>query len=597
MNQKLNTMKNNYKDQWLNKPTLLMVFFTILLMGSYSKSASSQTLVQAEAYTAMFGIQKEATTDAGGGQNVGYIDNGDWMTYLVTVPQTGTYTVNFRVAGWATTGKIELQNASNSKLAGANIPNTGGYQKWTTVAGDMTFNLVAGTQTLRIYAVGKPFNLNWFELKSVAKLTTIIVTPVNPSISLGQTQQFTAEGKDQFGNTMAITPEWAFSIGHPPYTVATMSSTGLFTPYYSGSYLIFARVGDIQGIATLVVTNTIQKVLASITVTPVNPKISLGETVQFIAEGKDQFGYPMVITPEWAFSVGHPPYTVATMSSTGLFTPYYSGSYLIFARVGDIQGMVTLTVTNTIPKVLTSITLTPVDPSISLGETVQFTAEGKDQFGYPMVITPEWAFSVGHPPYTVATMSSTGLFTPYYSGSYLIFARVGDIQGMVTLTVTNTIPKVLTSITVTPVDPSIILGETVQFTAEGKDQFGYPMVITPEWAFSVGHPPYTVATMSSTGLFTPYYSGSYLIFARVGDIQGMVTLTVKDSAQVLTSISVSPINDTITLGQSQQFTAIGLDQNGQAMDADISWSIITGHPPYTISEMSATGYFTPYYAV
>ena len=34
----------------------------------------------------MAGVQVETTTDAGGGQNVGYIDAGDWMSYDVTMP-------------------------------------------------------------------------------------------------------------------------------------------------------------------------------------------------------------------------------------------------------------------------------------------------------------------------------------------------------------------------------------------------------------------------------------------------------------------------------------------------------------------------------
>jgi pimeloyl-ACP methyl ester carboxylesterase len=42
--------------------------------------------VEAEGYSSANGIQTENTADAGGGQNVGYIDNGDWMEYSVNVP-------------------------------------------------------------------------------------------------------------------------------------------------------------------------------------------------------------------------------------------------------------------------------------------------------------------------------------------------------------------------------------------------------------------------------------------------------------------------------------------------------------------------------
>ncbi|HEY0732081.1 MAG TPA: carbohydrate-binding protein, partial [Chitinophagaceae bacterium] len=39
----------------------------------------SGTRIEAENYTAMSGVVKENTTDAGGGQQLGYIDTGDWM--------------------------------------------------------------------------------------------------------------------------------------------------------------------------------------------------------------------------------------------------------------------------------------------------------------------------------------------------------------------------------------------------------------------------------------------------------------------------------------------------------------------------------------
>ena len=54
--------------------------------------------VEAESYCSMSGVQTETTSDSGGGQNVGYIDSGDWMSYSVDVPAAGTYKVSYRVA-------------------------------------------------------------------------------------------------------------------------------------------------------------------------------------------------------------------------------------------------------------------------------------------------------------------------------------------------------------------------------------------------------------------------------------------------------------------------------------------------------------------
>jgi hypothetical protein len=118
--------------------------------------------IEAESYSAMFGIQTETTTDAGGGLNVGYTDPGDWMDYTVNIPAADIYTVDFRVASLVTTGKIELRNQAGTALASLTQGSTGGWQTWVTKS--VTATLPAGSQTLRIYYIGAGLNINWFEL-------------------------------------------------------------------------------------------------------------------------------------------------------------------------------------------------------------------------------------------------------------------------------------------------------------------------------------------------------------------------------------------------------------------------------------------------
>jgi hypothetical protein len=128
--------------------------------------------VQSESYSNMNGIQVETTTDAGGGQNVGYIDANDWMDYNVNVSTAGNYTVNFRVASGASGGQLQLRNSSGNTLATANIVNTGGWQNWTTITA--TASLSAGTQTLRLYPMSGGYNVNYvqFATTSTPPVTT-----------------------------------------------------------------------------------------------------------------------------------------------------------------------------------------------------------------------------------------------------------------------------------------------------------------------------------------------------------------------------------------------------------------------------------------
>jgi hypothetical protein len=120
--------------------------------------------VEAEAFDDMSGIQLEATTDAGGGQNVGYCDLGDWLDYTINVPAEGQYTVELRVASLNKTGSLSLKNGTTT-LATFSLPNgTGGWQTWTTLS--KTVSLKAGNQTLRLSVTGKDININWMKISN-----------------------------------------------------------------------------------------------------------------------------------------------------------------------------------------------------------------------------------------------------------------------------------------------------------------------------------------------------------------------------------------------------------------------------------------------
>jgi beta-glucosidase len=137
--------------------------------------------IQAENYIAMNGVQTENTTDIGGGQNVGYIETGDWMDYLVNVAETGEYTVECRVASQSYTGKITLQlnGQTISNLASLTVNPTGGWQKWTTV--NTTVKLNAGKHTIRVYFTAGGININWLNF---IKITTGVKNIENQNLKI-----------------------------------------------------------------------------------------------------------------------------------------------------------------------------------------------------------------------------------------------------------------------------------------------------------------------------------------------------------------------------------------------------------------------------
>ncbi len=126
--------------------------------------------IQAESYNAQSGTQLETTTDTGGGQNVAYIANGDWLRYdNVNFGGASPVTVQTRSASGISGGgsglvEFHLDSTTGPMIASFAIANTGGWQSWTTIP--MNTTSVTGTRTLYIvFKSGQPadfVNVNWF---------------------------------------------------------------------------------------------------------------------------------------------------------------------------------------------------------------------------------------------------------------------------------------------------------------------------------------------------------------------------------------------------------------------------------------------------
>jgi len=115
--------------------------------------------VEAENYSGMSGVYNQPTSDTGGGYNVYSINTGDWFDYTLSVQESGSYIVEFRVSSLSGGGIFELRKMTQAVLASETVEATGGSQKWTTISDTVTLD--AGKQKIRIYAVSGGWNINW----------------------------------------------------------------------------------------------------------------------------------------------------------------------------------------------------------------------------------------------------------------------------------------------------------------------------------------------------------------------------------------------------------------------------------------------------
>jgi endonuclease/exonuclease/phosphatase family metal-dependent hydrolase len=101
-------------------------------------------------------VDVESSSD--GGYDIGWAAAGEWLNYTVNVANSGSYTVQLRVAS-NNGGTLHVGfNGSSSVWKSVSIPSTGGWQAWTTVNVPVTIG--AGTQQLTVLFDTGGVNLN-----------------------------------------------------------------------------------------------------------------------------------------------------------------------------------------------------------------------------------------------------------------------------------------------------------------------------------------------------------------------------------------------------------------------------------------------------
>jgi uncharacterized protein YjdB len=131
-------------------------------------------------------VDIQSTSDAGGGYNVGWTSNGEWLEYTVDVANSGTYTIEIRTAG-TSNGTIEISFNDGAVTTGdIALAATGGWQTWTTV--QVTgISLTAGQQIMRIDEKSGGFNLNYVNIVAES-------TPTQESMTFVQSASYDMEG-------------------------------------------------------------------------------------------------------------------------------------------------------------------------------------------------------------------------------------------------------------------------------------------------------------------------------------------------------------------------------------------------------------------
>jgi uncharacterized protein YjdB len=268
--------------------------------------------------------------------------------------------------------------------------------------------------------------------------------------------------------------------------------------------------------------------------------------------------------------------TTATVDAKGTVTGVAAGTATISASFEGVSGSTAVTVNVAGPHVLTSIVVTPANPSVVAGTTQQMTATGTFADGTSADVTDNAIWMVDNN--AVATIGGhTGLLDAIAAGTATISATIPvsipagtTVSGSTTLTVTETTP-VLKSIAITPNPATAAVGQTVQLVATGTFDAGPTQDITKTVTWASDNT--AIATVDpATGIVTAVAAGT----ANISATQGTVTASVAFTATVaaLASIAVTPGTLTSAGGQTQQYTATGTLSDGTTQDLTklVKWS-------------------------
>ncbi|HZP53421.1 carbohydrate-binding protein, partial [Actinocrinis sp.] len=135
-------------------------------------STGTPVTVTASQYAAQSSTGTEATSDNGGGQDVGWINSASWLQYNNVNFGSGlSGNVTARIASAVTgtnigTIQFRLDSLTATPFATVPVSGTGGWQTWTT-AGPVTASAIpSGTHTLYVTFTtstgGNFVNVNWF---------------------------------------------------------------------------------------------------------------------------------------------------------------------------------------------------------------------------------------------------------------------------------------------------------------------------------------------------------------------------------------------------------------------------------------------------
>jgi hypothetical protein len=323
---------------------------------------------------------------------------------------------------------------------------------------------------------------------------------------------------------------------------------GLATGLAGGTVTVTATDAGLTDSVQLTVTAVTQK---SLVVTPATPSILVNTTQPFVATLVYSDNTTLVVTGSADWSSSDP--TIATVTTAGgrgggagTATSYATGTTTITAMYNGLSGTALLTVTD---PPLSYVQVTTTTSNIPVQGVAQFTATAVFTDNSTRNVTGQSVWTSSSTAIAVVG-NNTGRATGMTAGTSTITATYGGMSGSSVLTVAQSV----SSIAVTPSNPTTVIGLPVTFTATATLSNNTTLVVTGNASWVASDP--TVATVTG-GLATPATAGPATITATYLGVSGSSKLTVSSATLSSIAITPNPVALSLASGASQQLTATG----------------------------------------
>jgi hypothetical protein len=366
-NQALNSTSASRNVVITNYQTVPLTIASIAVTGNFTTTTncplSPNTMAGRTTCTIAVAFTPAALGTLTGSLTVSY--NASNSPQTVQLTGTGMAAVGFSPASWTFGDQlvntssapevISLRNLQTVPLSITGISTSGSFSQTSTCpiapntlavgsscAISVTFTpttlgTLTGTLIVADSASTIPQTASLTGTGGLPGLTSISVTPLNPTLFEGTQQQITATGSFANGSTLNITNLVSWSSSVP--TFVQVSSTGLAQALAPGEAIILATY---QKDAVPTVIKVLAPAVTTIVVTPGKPTQPVGAYQQFAAILHYSNGTTNDSTSAVSWSSSST--GVATVSSSGLASAASPGSTTIQASLGSVAGSTTFTV-------------------------------------------------------------------------------------------------------------------------------------------------------------------------------------------------------------------------------------------------------------